>query len=108
MEGTHCYNATTCSSTGLTPPITDYAHSEGESVTGGFVYRGSTIPGMVGRYVFGDFISGKIWILTDNGTSWDRTLALSTGRGISSFARDDNGEIYVVDYAGSILKIVAQ
>src|SRR6185369_4121436 len=54
MEGTHCYNATTCSSTGLTPPITDYSHSEGESVTGGFVYRGSAIPGMVGRYVFGD------------------------------------------------------
>ena len=108
MEGTHCYNASTCSSAGLTPPIVDYAHSEGESVTGGFLYRGTAIPGMVGRYIFGDFISGKIWILTESGATWDRTLALSTGRGISSFARDDNGEIYVIDYAGNVLKVVGQ
>jgi glucose/arabinose dehydrogenase len=108
MEGTHCYNATNCSSAGLTPPITDYPHSEGESVTGGFLYRGKAIPGMVGRYIFGDFISGKIWVLTPNGANWDRTLSLSTGRGISSFARDDDGELYVVDYSGSILKVSAQ
>jgi glucose/arabinose dehydrogenase len=108
MEGTHCYNASTCSSAGLTPPIVDYAHSEGESVTGGFLYRGTAIPGMVGRYIFGDFISGKIWILTESGATWNRTLALSTGRGISSFARDDNGEIYVIDYGGNVLKVVGQ
>jgi glucose/arabinose dehydrogenase len=93
MEGTHCYGASTCSATGLIPPITDYPHSEGQSVTGGFVYRGAAIPGMVGRYIFADFISGKIWILTESGTTWNRTLALSTGRGISSFARDDNNEV---------------
>jgi glucose/arabinose dehydrogenase len=108
MEGTHCYNASTCSSAGLTPPIVDYAHSEGESVTGGFLYRGTAIPGMVGRYIFGDFISGKIWILTESGATWNQTLALSTGRGISSFARDDNGEIYVIDYGGNVLKVVGQ
>jgi glucose/arabinose dehydrogenase len=108
MEGTHCYNATNCSSAGLTPPITDYSHSEGESVTGGFLYRGKAIPGMVGRYIFGDFVSGKIWVLTPNGANWDRTLSLSTGRGISSFARDDDGELYVVDYSGSVLKVTAQ
>jgi glucose/arabinose dehydrogenase len=108
MEGTHCYGASTCSATGLIPPITDYPHSEGQSVTGGFVYRGAAIPGMVGRYIFADFISGKIWILTESGTTWNRTLALSTGRGISSFARDDNNEVYVIDYAGNVLKVVGQ
>ena len=109
MEGTHCYNATTCTMTGLTLPIADYSHSEGESITGGFLYRGTAIPGMAGRYLFGDFISGNIWVLTQNGTTWDRTLSLASGRGISSFGRDDSGELYVLDYgAGSILKIVGQ
>jgi hypothetical protein len=62
---------------------------------------------MVGRYIFGDFGSGNIWILTLDGTTWTRSLALASGRGISSFARDDNNELYVVDYSGTILKIVS-
>jgi len=107
MEGNHCYNATTCNSAGLIPPIVDYSHSEGSAVTGGFVYRGAAIPNMVGRYIFGDFGSGNIWILTLDGTTWTRSLALASGRGISSFARDDNNELYVVDYSGTILKIVS-
>lgn len=109
MEGTHCFNpATNCDQTGLTLPIFDYPHSDGESVTGGFVYRGSAIPALVGAYVFGDFISGNIWFLTQNGSTWTRTLALASGRGVSSFGRDDSGEIYVVDYSGNILRLIAQ
>jgi glucose/arabinose dehydrogenase len=109
MEGTHCFNpSTNCDQTGLTLPIFDYPHSDGEAVTGGFVYRGSAIPSLVGAYVFGDFISGNIWFLSQNGSTWTRTLAIASGRGVSSFGRDDSGEIYVVDYSGTILRLVAQ
>jgi glucose/arabinose dehydrogenase len=109
MEGTHCFNpAANCDQTGLTLPIFDYSHADGESVTGGFVYRGSAIPALVGTYVFGDFISGNIWLLTQTGPTWTRTLAIASGRGVSSFGRDDSGEVYVVDYSGNILKLVAQ
>ena len=109
MEGTHCFNpASNCDQTGLTPPIFDYPHSDGESVTGGFVYRGSAVPSLVGRYVFADFISGRIWFLTESGSTWTRTLAIASGRGVSSFGRDDSGEIYVVDYSGNILRLVTQ
>jgi glucose/arabinose dehydrogenase len=109
MEGTHCFNpASNCDQTGLTLPIFDYPHSDGESVTGGFVYRGSAIPALVGTYVFADFISGNIWLLNESGSTWTRTLAIASGRGVSSFGRDDSGEIYVVDYSGSILRLVAQ
>lgn len=109
MEGTHCFNpASNCDQTSLTLPIFDYPHSDGESITGGFVYRGSIIPALAGTYVFGDFISGNIWLLNQNGNTWTRTLAIASGRGVSSFARDDNGELYVVDYSGSVLRLVAQ
>lgn len=109
MEGTHCFSpATSCSQAGLTLPITDYAHSEGESVTAGYVYRGNAVPALTGFYIFGDFISGRVWVLSQNGSTWARTQGLATGRNISSFGQDQNGEIYLVDYSGSIHRVVAQ
>ena len=62
MEGRHCYSpATGCNTTGKTLPVVEYSHAEGCSVTGGYVYRGSQVPALAGRYVFGDYCSGKIW-----------------------------------------------
>jgi glucose/arabinose dehydrogenase len=110
MEGMHCFNpASGCDMTGLTLPIAEYSHSEGEAVMGGFVYKGSAIPSLAGTYVFGDYISGTIWELVESppGT-WTRTKLLSTGRNISSLGQDVAGEIYAVDYSGSVLKLVAQ
>src|SRR5437660_3672986 len=110
MEGAHCFNPPSgCNMTGLILPIAEYDHSQGETVIGGYAYHGSAIPGLVGLYVFGDFSNGKIWGLTENppGT-WTRAQLLSTGRRISSFGQDAAGEIYVVDYSGSVLKLVPQ
>jgi glucose/arabinose dehydrogenase len=111
MEGAHCYNPPSgCNMTGLTLPITEYTHSSGGVVViAGFVYHGSAIPGLAGIYVFGDFGNGKIFGLTENppGTFTSSEL-MSTGRNISSFGQDGAGELYVVDYSGSVLKIVAQ
>jgi hypothetical protein len=95
--------------TGLILPIVEYDHSEGDAVIGGYVYRGSAIPQLVGTYLLSDFQTGTIWGLTENppGT-WTRNQLLATGKNISSFGRDGAGELYVLDYNGTLLRIVAQ
>jgi len=110
MEGMHCFNpASGCNMSGLTMPIAEYSHSEGEAVMGGFVYRGSAIPSLAGAYVFGDYISGTMWELVEAPAGmWTRTQLLSTGLNMSSFGQDAAGELYVVDYGGNVLKLTAQ
>ena len=109
MEGVHCFNpATGCNMTGLTLPIAEYDHTEGDAVIGGYVYKGSTIPALAGAYLLGDFGSGTIWELTENSNAWTRTKLLSSNFNVSSFGQDVAGEIYVVDYSGNVLKLVAQ
>ncbi|MDB5882288.1 MAG: hypothetical protein JWP43_2166 [Ramlibacter sp.] len=108
MEGLHCFKpAIGCNMSGLVLPIAEYTHAEGAAVIGGFVYRGSAIPALVGSYVFGDFGSGTIWRLTQDASgAWQRVTLFTGGPNISSFGRDAAGELYVMDYgAGAILKI---
>jgi glucose/arabinose dehydrogenase len=106
MEGRHCYPppTTDCDKTGLTPPIAEYSHSEGQAIIGGYVYRGAAIPALRGIYVFGDYISGKIWglRLVSPGT-WRRVLLLSSGKFISGFGQDAAGELYLLDYNSGIV-----
>ncbi len=109
MEGTICTPGVgkKCDRQGLTPPIFDYPRSEGTVVIGGYVYRGKAIPMLFGQYIYGDFGNGKIWALQYDGQQvrgWFHLL--STGRNISAFGEDEAGEIYVVDYNGTILKMV--
>jgi glucose/arabinose dehydrogenase len=110
MEGLHCFQpASGCNMTGLILPIAEYDHSQGDAVIGGYVYRGTVIPQLVGTYLFSDFQTGTIWGLRENppGT-WTRTQLLSTGKNISSFGRDDAGELYVLDYSGTLLRLVSK
>jgi glucose/arabinose dehydrogenase len=109
MEGNHCYPpGSNCNKAGLIPPIGEYSHSEGIAVIGGYVYRGAGIPALKGLYVFGDFGSGQVWTLqeTQPGT-WTRAPLLSTGINISAFGRAGNNELYVLDYNGTLYKLVA-
>ncbi len=108
MEGTHEYNfSDACASATLTPPIAEYAHSEGRSVTGGFVYRGRDFPALIGRYFYADYVSGKIWSLShsDAGGATSR-LELETGLNISAFGEDERGEVYIVDHSGTLRRLV--
>jgi glucose/arabinose dehydrogenase len=110
MEGMHCYNpASGCNVSGLILPIAEYDHAEGNAVIGGYVYKGSAIPSLAGAYIFSDNGSGTIWKLVEAppGT-WTPTKLLSSNRGISSLGQDVAGEIYFVDYSGSVLKLTAQ
>ena len=110
MEGTHCYppGTATCNMTGKILPITEYPHTDGVAVIGGYVYKGSAIPSLANKYIFAD-LTGKIWSLTEApANTWTRGDLLSTNRTLTSFARDAAGELYVVDYNGIILKLVLQ
>lgn len=92
-------------------PVHEYSHDIGRSVTGGYVYRGGEIPGLEGAYFFADFITGKVWTLRHDGGAVteivDRTSFLSSSSGgpawISSFAEDERGELYLLDYTGGRL-----
>ena len=89
------------------PPVAEYPRTEGTAVTGGYVYRGSAIPGLAGRYVFGDFGSGKLWhIAADTPPTMVMSGGLQTGLSISSFGEDLAGELYIVDYAGGIYRLI--
>jgi len=109
LEGTHCFNpASGCDTTNKIMPIVEYDHSEGIAVIGGFLYKGSAIPSLANKYIFGD-LTGKVWSLTEApANAWTRTQLLATNRTITSFGQDAAGEIYVVDYNGNILKLVLQ
>lgn len=108
MEGDQCYGAAACDRTGLTMPVATYDHSEGCSVTGGIVYRGSQQGSLQGAYLFGDFCSGRIWGLQREGASWIRELLHQEDIRIASFGEDEQGEVYVTDLGnGRIYHIVA-
>jgi hypothetical protein len=110
MEGTFCFNPPTgCNQSGLTLPIFDYGRSDGGTVIGGFVYRGTDIPTLAGFYVYGDFLSGRVWALRE-GTDgkWTRFDLMSTGRHFTSFGHDAQGELYTVDLGGTLSKVVPQ
>ena len=84
MEGLECYNTSTCSTSGLTLPILTYqTNVEGCSVSGGYVYRGSNIPGLQGIYLLGDYCSGKIWGLQKNGRTREHPERIYTRDWIS-------------------------
>ena len=103
MEGTRCFRPSEgCNTAGLLPPIAEYGRADGCSITGGYVYRGTRIRDLAGRYLFGDYCSGRLWALAESGNRWTMSLLLETGLRISSFGEDQNGELYVVDHRGGI------
>ena len=111
MEGLHCYGATTCNQTGFTSPVAEYPHSLGCAVTGGYVYRGSVYPSLVGSYVFGDYCSGRLFAFNaDDALAGRPVTAVQVGQvpfSISSFGEDEAGELYVVGLSGAIYLLVA-
>ncbi|MDR6561549.1 MULTISPECIES: PQQ-dependent sugar dehydrogenase [unclassified Arcicella] len=81
-------------------PISEYPHSDGLSITGGFVYRGKQIPALYGKYIFADW-TGPVWALTDSKKEqWNREkLSISQEAGnwhIYSFGEDQAGEVYLL------------
>jgi glucose/arabinose dehydrogenase len=107
MEGASCYGATTCTQTGLTLPVLDYAtHVSGTcSITGGYVYRGSAIPAIRGHYFYSDYCAGFLKSFRySNGVAVDQKDWGLTSGNVTSFGTDFAGELYLLS-GNSILKI---
>ena len=106
-EGAHCFDPASGCADSFREPHAEYDHSLGSSVTGGFVYRGADVPDLVGWYVFGDFVSGRIFAFEQDamaGVIPDELL--NTSLSIVSFAEDNGGELYILDYwVGTIHKV---
>lgn len=99
MEGSRCFRHPGCKEEGLTMPVAEYRHGEGDcSVTGGYVYRGKH-KALQGIYFYGDFCSGRIWGLKREEGNWKTWLVKESGLAISTFGEDESGELYVADYA---------
>jgi glucose/arabinose dehydrogenase len=104
FEGTHPYRGSPPLDAQYIMPVAEYSHDIGNSVTGGYVYRGKDLAAWMGVYLYGDFSSGRVWgLLHLPDDTWQNALMFETGTNISSFGVDENGEIYLVDYRGSIL-----
>jgi glucose/arabinose dehydrogenase len=110
-EGTNCFQGP-CGTSGFIFPQVEYSHANGCSVTGGFVYRGSAIPGLAGTYFYGDFCAGRIHSLVFEGgivtKHGDRSGELGIISQLSSFGYDSTGEVYVTSLTGQVFKIVAR
>ncbi|TXT58527.1 MAG: Glucose sorbosone dehydrogenase [Promethearchaeota archaeon] len=107
MEGMHCYQSNDCDQTGLTLPIYEYDHSVGRSITGGFVYRGETLSNLEGKYIYADYVVGKIWALSYEGnTAKDNQLLVEVDQAIPSFGVDRNNNLYFLSFDGYVYQIV--
>ncbi|WP_454064131.1 PQQ-dependent sugar dehydrogenase [Candidatus Nitrospira salsa] len=105
MEGEHCFQPKQgCqNSTQLTMPVLNYANGDNGrcSVTGGYVYRGKTMPSLQGTYLFADFCSGEIFGYANKSFK----VLLDTDLQIPSLGEDETGELYILGYDGSIHKL---
>ena len=105
-EGNHEYNLTRCNDTGYVFPIWEYSHSEGRSITGGYVYRGDSIPELKGKYIYADFETMKIWALNYDGINPAvNELLITAPGGISSFGVDQENELYLCCFDGNIYNL---
>ena len=131
VEGNHCYpEDSKCEVDGFVMPAFEYPNNanyaktlfgikqpdmDGCSITGGYVYRGNNIPDLYGRYIFGDYCTGKIWsILIKNGIGGnliDHTKSIMESMGkkefyLSSFGQDNKNELFIIDYNGTIYQLI--
>jgi glucose/arabinose dehydrogenase len=108
-EGTHVYSpGEKPNPVGhLVMPVAEYSHDGGNcSITGGYVYRGSQIASLQGRYVYGDFCSGKIWSLViQGGKAADVRPEAINVKNLSSFGLDAHGELYAVSLDGTVYAV---
>jgi len=105
MEGSLCYNPSGCDQTGLELPVWNYTRDLGTAVVGGYVYHGNALPNLKGAYIYGDYGSGRIWALTNNGSNYTNTLIVDTKLNVASFGLDQEGELYFSAYDGKIYSL---
>ncbi|MGB7875436.1 MAG: PQQ-dependent sugar dehydrogenase [Anaerolineales bacterium] len=107
FEGTHPYEGSPPQGAQLAPPVAEYSHSQGCSVTGGYVYRGA-MPEWNGIYLYGDYCSGIVWGLIRSDEGWQNQVLYSSVGRLTSFGQDEDGEVYLVLDGGQIQRLSAK
>jgi len=88
------------------PPVHTYTHSDGQSITGGYVYRGSMVPSLSGAYLYADYVSGRIWALAWDGTQVVSNEEIGSVQRPASFGEDLSGEVFICSFSsGTIHKL---
>ena len=104
-EGAHPYKPAETTAP-LIDPIYEYDHSQGASITGGYVYRGSRLKDLYGAYIYADFVTGTIWALRyEVGEIVENKTLLLQPKNISSFGIDAHNELYLCAFDGKIYRI---
>jgi uncharacterized protein (TIGR03437 family) len=104
MEGLRCFTTPACNQAGLTLPVHEYTREQGDkSVTGGRVVRGRGAGLLRGVYVYGDYVSGRVWGIRQEGERFVNSLIADTTYNISTFGEDEDGEVYLADHSGGSL-----
>jgi len=105
MEGKHSFGSGG-DQTGMKLPIWEYGRGEGISITGGFVYRGTALPNLAGKYIYADYGSRKLWSLDpkDMANPVNKEL-LITDFSVSSFGVDQKNELFICGFDGKIYKL---
>ena len=108
MEGSSCFGGGGCDDAGLVLPVLEYGHNEGCSVTGGFVYRGSDLPEVVGHYFYSDFCQGFLRSFRFDGEGATEQVEWDVGGlgSVLSFGRDATGELYILSDNGRVVRLV--
>jgi len=108
LEGTHCFDpGTGCDPSGTILPVAEYDHLSGCSVIGGFVYRGSSVPALIGAYIYADFCSGLVWGIRSNDLAAGSNLISSGITSVTPFGEDAAGEMYMLAFGGTVRRIIA-
>lgn len=98
-EGNHTYNMSGCNYPEYIPPIWEYSHSLGYSITGGYVYRGQNVPELTGKYIYADYGTKRVWALTYDGINPpSNQLLLTAINSPTSFGVDQHNELYIVGF----------
>ncbi len=106
-EGTKSFESKPLGPGKLVQPVFEYSHDDGCSVTGGYVYRGRSIPRVAGRYFFGDYCSGEIWSLRlVNGKATEVRKEAINVSGLASFGEGAAGELYLLSDDGPVYRLV--
>jgi len=114
LEGSHCFMPSSgCDSSGLELPVFEYNHSQGDrSITGGYMYRGQKQPLLYRKYIYADFVSGRMWALevTPDALQFvSNEELMNTSINVSAFAEDGEGEVYVLTYgAGGVRRLIVE
>lgn len=107
MEGAECAPAggnASCDPTGLIDPEVALPHNFMNSITGGYIYRGTEISELIGQYVFADFVNGQIFAY-DSESGEEPTIIVTTALQVAGFATDPDEELLVIGFQGQIRKL---